>query len=98
MNEPGYLLVRINDLEDLFILINPMVDYRAQIEGKKLINATDYVSDITGQTVQTSALQQAIDEAARQQAVLYFPDGIYRTGTLQMRSNMTVFLSEGHLL
>lgn len=98
VNEPGYLLVRINDLDDLFILINPMVDYRAQVEGKKFINATDYVSDITGQTVQTSALQQAIDEAARQQAVLYFPDGIYRTGTLQMRSNMTVFLSEGALI
>lgn len=98
VNEPGYLLVRINDLEDLFILINPMVDYRAQIEGKKIINAADYVSDITGQAVQTSALQQAIDETARQQAVLYFPDGIYRTGTLQMRSNMTVFLSEGALI
>ncbi|WP_288359614.1 glycosyl hydrolase family 28 protein [uncultured Bacteroides sp.] len=98
VSEPGYLLVRINDLEDLFILINPMVDYRAQIEGKKIIDVADYVSDITGQTVQTSALQQAIDEAARQQAVLYFPNGIYRTGTLHMRSNMTVFLSDGALI
>ena len=98
VNEPGYFLVRINDLEDLFLLINPQVDYRAQIANKKIINVTDYVSDITGETVQTAVLQQTIDEAARQQAVLYFPDGIYRTGTLQMRSNMTVFLSDGALI
>lgn len=98
VSEPGYFLVRINNLDDLFILINPVVDYRARIKDKKIIDVTDYVSDITGQAVQTSLLQQAIDEAARQQAVLYFPDGIYRTGTLQMRSNLTVFLSEGTLI
>lgn len=98
VNEPGYLLVRINNQEDLFILINPQTDYRTQIKGKKVINVTDYVLDTTGQSVQTSLLQQAIDEAAQQQAVLYFPDGIYRTGTLNMRSNLTVFLSEGALI
>ena len=29
---------------------------------------------------------------------LYFPAGIYKTGELKMRSNMSVILSEGALL
>ena len=98
VHDADYLLVKINDLEDLFLLINPLVDYKAQIKNKEIIDITSYGVDKTGQQIETQKLQQAINDASSKHAVLYFPKGIYRTGQLNMRSNMTVYLSDGALI
>lgn len=98
VHDADYLLVKINDLEDLFLLINPLVDYKAQIKNKEIIDITSYGIDKTGQQIETQKLQQAINDASLKQAVLYFPKGIYRTGQLNMRSNMTVYLSDDALI
>lgn len=98
VNNAGYLLVKINDMEDLFLLINPAIDYKKQLNGKPLIDISKYGVDNTGKQIETKKIQQAIDDAAKDHAVLYFPDGIYRTGGLHMQSSLTVYLSDRALI
>ena len=47
---------------------------------------------------QTSAIQRAIDVAARARATLYFPAGYYRSGVLFLRSHSRLELAPGTLL
>ena len=98
VNEASYLIVKINNMEDLFLLINPLVDYRAMINGKEVINIMSYGVDTTGSVVETAKIQQAINEVSGKKAVLYFPKGNYRTGELYMQSDMTVWLDEQALI
>ena len=89
-----YLIVKINNMEDLFLLINPLVDYEAMVKGKKVVSIMSYGVDSMGVTVETVKIQRAIDEVSAQKGVLYFPKGKYRTGELYMRSDMSVWLAE----
>ncbi len=47
-----------------------------------------------GKTVETAALQKAIDACGEGQT-LYFPAGTYMTGSLKLHSNMDIYLDEG---
>ena len=38
VDKAAYLLVKINNLEDLYLLINPVTDYQAQVRDKEIIN------------------------------------------------------------
>jgi polygalacturonase len=98
VNDAGYLLVKIDNMEDLFLLINPAVDYKKQLGNKPIIDITKYGVNNTGKVIETEKIQQAIDDAAKNHAVLYFPDGIYRSGELNIKSSMTVYLSDGALI
>ncbi|WP_297273125.1 glycosyl hydrolase family 28 protein [uncultured Bacteroides sp.] len=91
----SYLLVRINDMEDLYILIDEMKNYAG---GEKILNVLDFGVDTTGVIKNTQKIQKAIDEAAQRQATLYFPKGRYYTGELFMRSNMNILLEGGALI
>lgn len=98
VNEPGYLVVRIDSMEDLFLLINPAIDYKKLLKGTPIIDVTKYGVDASGKELCTKQIQRGIDEAAKQHAVLYFPKGIYRSGELDMKSALTVYLADGALL
>lgn len=98
VDKAAYLLVKINNLEDLYLLINPVTDYQAQVRDKEIINVLKFGVDTTGVSKDTKKIQAAIDEASRKQAVLYFPKGKYHTGELYMRSNMTVLLADEALI
>ena len=50
-----------------------------------------------GQTMNTAALQAAIDDCGPDQEV-YFPAGVYRTGGLRLHSDMAVHLAKGAVL
>ncbi|HEX7845390.1 MAG TPA: glycosyl hydrolase family 28 protein, partial [Chitinophagaceae bacterium] len=54
--------------------------------------------DGTGQTLSTAALQKALDEAAAAKKILYFPPGVYRTGSLKVSSNANIFLEAGAMI
>lgn len=98
VEDASYLIVKINNMEDLFLLINPTVDYKAKVNGKEIISIMSYGVDTTGVITETAKIQQAINEVSDKKAVLYFPKGNYRTGELYMRSNMTVWLDEQALI
>lgn len=50
-----------------------------------------------GDAMDTAALQTAINQCGPEDEV-YFPAGIYRTGALQLHSNMALYLDEGAVL
>lgn len=98
VHEAGYLMVKINDMEDLFLLINPAIDYKKQIDNKPIVDISKYGVDNTGKEIATQKIQHAIDDAAKEHAVLYFPGGIYRTGELHIKSSLTVYLADRALI
>ena len=98
IDKAAYLLVRINNLEDLYLLINPVTDYQAQVGDKEIINILKFGVDTTGISKDTEKIQVAIDEVSHKQAILYFPKGKYHTGELYMRSNMTILLADEALI
>ena len=51
-----------------------------------------------GRTVCTAALQRAVDTAAAARGTVYVPAGVYVTGTLELRSHLTLELSPGAVL
>ena len=64
----------------------------------QLFNIRDYGILPDPGEIQTAALQRVIDLAAAGKGKLYFPAGIYRSGTLQLHSDMTIELAEGAVL
>ena len=46
VDKAAYLLVKINNLEDLYLLINPVTDYQAQVRDKEIINVLKFGVDI----------------------------------------------------
>lgn len=50
--------------------------------------------DDTGTAICTEALQNTIDRAAPKSGTAYIPPGIYHTGTLFLRDNMTLYIDE----
>ncbi|MGH1560675.1 alpha-L-rhamnosidase C-terminal domain-containing protein [Caulobacter segnis] len=58
-----------------------------------LANAHGAVGD--GRTLNTRAIQAAIDEAARTGATIAFKPGVYRTGSIFLKSGVTLRLDKG---
>ncbi|MBV9085459.1 MAG: right-handed parallel beta-helix repeat-containing protein [Acidobacteriaceae bacterium] len=62
-------------------------------------NLKTYGAAGTGQTLDTAAIQKAIDAAAAHGGgLVYFPAGRFLSGTLVLRSNITLYLSPGAVL
>ncbi|MBL9215013.1 MAG: hypothetical protein JNG83_06015, partial [Opitutaceae bacterium] len=59
------------------------------------VSVRDYGLDPTGRTVDTARLQHAINQVAAAKGTLYFPPGIYLTGALRLKSNLTLYLARG---
>jgi hypothetical protein len=59
-------------------------------------NVRDFGTKGDGATLETEAIQQAIDRAAENRGgIVYFPPGDYLTGTLELRDNVTLYLEAG---
>jgi polygalacturonase len=58
-----------------------------------LANAYGAVGD--GRTLNTKAIQAAIDEAAKTGATIAFKPGVYLTGSLFLKSGVTLRLDKG---
>lgn len=55
----------------------------------------DYNAAGDGLTLDTAAIQAAIDEAALKQGILIIPKGVYLTGSLFLKSHMELYMEEG---
>lgn len=66
--------------------------------GKCLdVTKAPYMASGKGRTMDTQAIQQAIDDCKMGDTV-YLPAGIYKTGALKLHSNMELYLEEGAIL
>lgn len=61
------------------------------------VTAAPYFAVGDGKTLNTAALQKAMDDC-RENECVYFPAGIYMTGALRLHSNMELYLDEGAVL
>lgn len=61
------------------------------------IKAAPYYAIGDGKTMNTRAIQRAIDDCQADEAV-YVPDGVFLTGALRLHSNMELYLEEGGIL
>lgn len=61
------------------------------------VTAAPYFAVGDGKTLNTAALQKAMDDCKENECV-YFPAGIYMTGALRLHSNMELYLDEGAVL
>ncbi len=66
-------------------------------EARKQLDVTTCGAMGDGKTLNTQALQQAIDTCDAQ-TTLYFPAGTYLTGALDLHSHMDILLEEGAVL
>jgi len=60
-----------------------------------VFNVQEFGAAATGQVLDTKALQSAIDAASQSGGVVYFPPGTYLTGTLILKSHVTLHLEAG---
>ena len=60
---------------------------------EKIFNVKDYGAIGDGVTLDTKAIQAAIDACGIQGGTVYFPEGKYVTGTIYLKSNITIYLS-----
>jgi polygalacturonase len=63
-----------------------------------IFNVTSYGAKADGITLDTKAIQSAINDAAVNGGRVVFPSGKYLSGTIFMRSNVTIELIEGAVL
>ena len=61
------------------------------------VAAAPYNAVGDGKTMNTAALQKAIDDCTENECV-FFPAGVYLTGALRLHSNMELYLEEGAVL
>ena len=67
--------------------------------GKKsqVINVNDFGAAGDGKTVDTKAIQRAIDECG-EFGTVYVPKGKYISGALYLKSNMTLYIEQGAVI
>ncbi len=91
--QDSYTVVTVNGKIRLFLFGEALAE-----KPSSAISILDYKVDTTGKSLNTSVIQKALNEAALKKKVLFFPEGIYKTGRLTIPSNSRVYLAPGALL
>jgi hypothetical protein len=102
IEKPEKLIVQINDLPSLFVFAERRDNDSPLLTDPRVYSVLDFDVDSTGRTLNTAQIQHAIDHVADSKSgrggTLVFPFGKYLTGSLEMRSNVTLYLSPGALV
>jgi Glycosyl hydrolases family 28 len=95
LDAPANLAVTINGLEKLFLFADAL-ETDAPVAGKNGVRSVMEFGAHNEGTLTTLALQKAIDTvAAAGGGTVLFPPGKYTTGTLVVKSHVTLYLSPG---
>ena len=105
LDRPRYLVLFFNDEPafnntGLMLFAEPPEKNPPRLGDKNVVNIQDYKVDSTGKTLETTKINQAISEvsARPEGGVLYFPAGIYLTGTVVMKSNVQIYVDAGAII
>jgi polygalacturonase len=98
-----YLIVKINGGRALVIAADPAETNKPASSGTGIYNvkSSPYNADSTGAGMATTAIQNAINDAANYtggQGIVYVPAGIYKAGNLQLKSDVVLYLEGGAVL
>ncbi|MAX23760.1 MAG: hypothetical protein CMJ19_04575 [Phycisphaeraceae bacterium] len=97
MDAPRHLVINIDLMRKLVIVPQlPDPDF-PDLNNKSVINVKNIGADSTGKRDNTQLLQQAIDGLPTG-GTLYFPAGHYRTGSLELKSDMTLYVDRHTLI
>jgi hypothetical protein len=95
INRTGYLVVRFKKDQDFTKRLVVFVEPPEKLPKGELVNIVEkYKVDNTGAKNETEKIQQALNEISGSDKVLYFPDGIYKTFMLSIKSNSSIHLSK----
>ena len=97
---PRSVVVWIDDLEPLFLLPDAIEHDRPDPADDGVFDVTDFGADPAGRTLATAQLQAAIDAATSRAGggTVLIPAGCFVTGTLNIRSDVSLYLAPGALL
>jgi hypothetical protein len=105
LDRPRYLVVFFNEeptfqSPGLLLFAEQPEKNPPRLGDPNVVNILDYKVDNSGKTLETSKINRAIGDVAARPGggVLFFPAGIYLTGTVQMQSNVKLYVDAGALI
>ncbi|MGW8918834.1 family 16 glycoside hydrolase [Paenibacillus lautus] len=102
LSSSTYVIVKINDQrKKIVIAADPLETDIPPSTGAGIYNVTQspYHADNTGTTLASGAIQQAIDDAHQAGGgVVFIPAGVYKSGNLTLKSNVTFYLAGGAVI
>ncbi|MEM9158115.1 MAG: glycosyl hydrolase family 28 protein [Verrucomicrobiota bacterium] len=93
----GYLVVTLNEKERLFLFGDEAQNSGALVRPEKYIDVLDLGADPEGERLSTEAIHSAIEKAKPGESVL-LPAGHYLSGTIHLKSGVSLWLDPGALL
>ncbi len=78
----------------IFLILFGCDEKQKSSSGEKIFNVRDFGAKGDSITLETKSLQATIDECAKKGGTVIFPEGIYRTGTLLLKSNVTLRINK----
>lgn len=95
-----YLLININELDNLLIFADPLEADAPPAAGSGILNvgAAPYAADRTGVADVTKILQRAIDDASAVRGTVYVPAGMYRISSITLKRDVHLYLEGGAVL
>lgn len=96
INETGYFVIRFAKNQDFTKRLVLFVDTPYPMPEGKIIDITQrYCVDNTGKMDETKRIQKALDDISGKNVTLYFPDGVYSTSMLRIKSNSNIHFARG---
>jgi hypothetical protein len=105
LDQPRHLVLFFNDEPafnntGLMLFANPPEQNAPKLGDPNVVNIMDYRVDSMGKTVDTAKINKAIEDVSAKPGggVLFFPAGIYVSGTVNMKSHVTLYVDAGAVL
>jgi hypothetical protein len=105
LDRPRYLVIFFNDepmfySTGLMLFAEPPERNAPKLGDTNVVNIMDYHVDNTGKTVETTNINLAISDVSARPGggVLYFPPGVYLSGTVFMKSNVKLYVDAGAVI
>ena len=94
-------IITIPGVENIILMVDPPETDKPDPEAENVLNVMDVEGVKNDGTKCTEAIQKAIDQVGEDPTldILYFPDGLYVTGRLEIKhDNVAIYLSSGTLI
>ncbi|MFP5042902.1 glycoside hydrolase family 28 protein [Parasediminibacterium sp. JCM 36343] len=72
--------------------------FQIKVGAQSSFNVVDFGAIADGKTVNTAAMQKAIDAANKKGGIVVVPKGVFLTGSIYLKSNVELNLQEGAVL